>query len=672
MYHCRKTIGPNGGSTGAIWGIPVDSRTSFAVGDIVAVFNPVNNDQITAASRIYEIIPVPKSSAGTLFLQVLGGGTNGIVFSNQIIQQGYEVRVLGGSLVSSTISGPFSSYVDNQGITVQGRGIIEENYNETRHQLLNYDVSNTEIPTATNCKNASFMSGTPWNSYHFSGLVTTGRVNNAPNTGWNGKGCRIAHMLTSQHMIFNGHYPPMRDVAYIIDANGNRQTRKRRTPQEVGASGGGTDPYATAFKVGVMAVTTYPFWFALKNPGLDITDVLDVPFETFQSFTLELVIQTIKIPVNIIKPKIPFMKTNMFSSAYHQLNYTNRTIKASPCLLIQSSFFTGYSAVSFANFNVNNNQIAFGIQQQPTELTWTNKPGWYTHTDEFNQIQVGDSSSLVFWYFDRNDGSQPNILLPLTGILSGGTTNALNVNGTFDYPTFTGLNGSTVTSTFETHLYTATLSTGSAPVLNENQKKVLEFILRDKSWQITPESFLSADPEKNIYSDDIVDTSVNWYDVSNPEESLPPITNEQLFTLRSGVNLVTTNPAFTRFKIEDRFTNENVFSFGTSFENENEIYLGTSTYRFNRKGYNIIEETVGIPQLHSRPQIPPDISSDFKLSIITFRRATTKDLIPLQSDPNTLISVFRFGGNLTQDRVLTPVDMEFHRSGAKLIKKKLK
>jgi hypothetical protein len=279
---------------------------------------------------------------------------------------------------------------------------------------------------------------------------------------------------------------------------------------------------------------------------------------------------------------------------------------------------------------------------------------------------------LVFWYFDRNDGSQPNILLPLTGILSGGTTNALNVNGTFDYPTFTGLNGSTVTSTFETHLYTATLSTGSAPVLNENQKKVLEFILRDKSWQITPESFLSADPEKNIYSDDIVDTSVNWYDVSNPEESLPPITNEQLFTLRSGVNLVTTNPAFTRFKIEDRFTNENVFSFGTSFENENEIYLGTSTYRFNRKGYNIIEETVGIPQLHSRPQIPPDISSDFKLSIITFRRATTKDLIPLQSDPNTLISVFRFGGNLTQDRVLTPVDMEFHRSGAKLIKKKLK
>ena len=673
MYHCRRVTAINGGSTGAIWGIPVDNRTSFSVGDLVAVFNPVNTDQITQTSRIYEIIPVAKSNAGTIFMQVCGGGNSGIVFSNLIIQEGYELRTITG-LVSSTISGPFSTYVDNLNNTVQGRGIIEENYNPTRHELFNYDVFNTAIPTATACKNTSFMQGTPFNTYHFSGVVTTGRVNNAPNTGWNGKSCRMGHMITSQHMIFNGHYPPRSDIAYTVDASGNRQTITRRTPQEVGGNPNALYPYSSPFKNGAIDIGFYPFWFALKNPGLDITDVLDVPFEVFQSFS-DLTIQAIKTPVNIIKPKVPFKKTVKLSGNYHNLNSTTRNLKASACLLVQSSFFRGYLGLNFNNFGIPND--VFGVVSCYGDLyNYINKPAWYNNTDENASIQQGDSSSLVFWCFDRNGTITPEILLPLTGLFTGSVANSLYTNATFDTPTFTGLNGTEVTQTFNQHAYAVFGSTGAPGILTENQKKAIEFILKDKSWQITHPNFISANPEKNIYESDIVDTIINWYDVSDPNESLPPITNEQIFSLRSGINLETNNPSFTRFKPEDRFSTINLFNWGTSFESAEQIFLSAASldYRFNYKGYDpLTGEPAGVPQLHSLPQLPaPAESKDRKLPYIVFRRATSSDVIALESNPNTNVSVFRNGGSLLQNNILTPVDMEFHRSGAKLIKKKLK
>lgn len=672
MYHCRRVTGINGGSTGAIWGIPVDDITSFFVGDVVAVFNPVNSGQITQTSRIYEIIPVPNSSAGTIFMQVCGGGTNGIVFSNLIIQEGYELRTITG-LVSSTISGPFSTYVDNQNNTVQGRGIIEENYNPARHELFNYDVFNTAIPTATACKNTSFMLGTPFNTYHFSGIVTGGRVNNAPNTGWNGKSCRIAHMLTSQHIILNGHYPLRNDIAYTVDASGNRQTITRRTPQEVGGNPNGLYPYSSAFKNGALDIGFYPLWFALKNPGLDITDVLDVPLEVFQSFS-DLTIQAIKTPVNIIKPKVPFKKTTKLSANYHNFNSITRNLKASACLLVQSSFHRGYLGLSSSNFGIL--KEVFSVASFYGDLfNYINKPAWFNNTDENSSMQEGDSSSLVFWCFDRNGTITPEILLPLTGLFSGGVSNQLNTAGTLNLPaTFIGLNGTEVTQTIDQHVYAVFGSTGAPGILTENQKKVIEFILKDKSWQITHPDFISANPEKNIYESDIVDTMVNWYDVSDPNESLPPITNEQIFSLRSGINLETTDPSFKRFKPEDRFTTKNIFNWGTSFESFNQITLTGLNYRFNFKGYNpLTDDPDGVSQLHSLPQLPPPADTkDIKLPYIVFRKATSSDVIALESNPNTNVSVFKNGGSLLQNNVLTPVDMEFHRSGAKLIKKKLK
>lgn len=639
MYYCGNSFSAK---------YLITNIAGFNVGDIVVVkTNRDGGRNVSSWLIVREITPTTK---GQGYLRVdHSSGSPGVVSnhvphqSNDWIAEGDFIAKAPDFITVGNIVGPFVASTLN-GVPISYYQ-PEDNFDPTRHQIFNYSLAN---PTQIVSKNANVMSNTEWAGFDYTGICFYERVYDKPRGGWNSLGNRIATLLSRQHILVCDHYRNSQRTFTVTDGS-SFYTRQAR---QAGGYGSGDDftippgsPGAPSIGSGFMRPSLYPTWFALQNPGKDITDIYpDLPINEWDKFG-DMSIIAFKTPVPENATMLFALNKNKyrFVPQFKGFFSTNTYTGPSP-LVIHSSFHfagitkTGGMSSTFYGGSYNAGSAGAYIDN----FAWNNKPATVNYTDFLGTTVLGDSGSiLMFKFIDPNN----NTKFVFGGqVLSASSSSGVVINSSGVYQSCTNVSGYSPCSI--NNLYANNgLNTGFA-MFDDTLYKIIKIILDDKSWQITqPSRIIANNPELNIVESDLIQTYPRVVEIDSLIDQNTYISQFQALSLASGVNYFGSQKVFTGVPTETIFR-------------EN----GTDLYTIENDTYPEYKQVLDDWYTGFSPLV--DLPVFYKLS------PTDKLITDTTVNPTEQKQIFKHGGDLTGRLSLEAINKSYNTSGMVVYKTK--
>jgi hypothetical protein len=546
--------------------------------------------------------------------------------------------------INSPISGPFINTTVN-GISTNYYQPID-NFNPDRHQIFNYNPLNQTIPTS---KNSSVLINTDFAAFNYSGLCFFERILDKPRQygGWNSLGNRLQVMLTRQHIMVCGHYPVTLSKNFFVTDGTNfysRKTRRTISPSEYSIPPNSSNQ--PVIGSGYMVPAQYPIWYALQNPGKDILD--EYPDLTLADFSVfaDFLIQTIKNPVPENATAIFALNKKRFKLVPELTN--------KPYLLIQSSFH-------FAGINIYGSEYStiYGIDS----LSAGTSSSFYVEnistipqniltTDFLNGFYSGDSGSALVFKYTKPDETTVYLSGGLVFNRTGDDRVNFNSDGTYQSCSLINVSDPPCSPLLT---YTSEGLTSGFSVFDEKSYKVLEIILKDKSWQITASNrIIPNEPELNIEESDLIDTLPRIVEVNSNLDDKVPISQFQYMSLSSGINYFSTKQkVFSGIAKEDIFNED-----GTDFVNLGNFITPS------------LKESLLDFQYLDPDNIYPNADYSSSLPRKFLLANTSNEILDITTNPNQTRKVFQYGGDLTAKTNLDSINKSFNTSGMVVYKTK--
>lgn len=641
MYYCGNSFSAK---------YLVTNIAGFSVNDIVVV--KTNRDGGRNVSSWLIVRAVTPTTKGQGYLTVDHSAPSpGMPWSlvpcsnNDWIAEGDFIAKAPDFITVGNIVGPFVAS------TFQGIPISyyqpEDNFDANRHQIFNYSLVN---PTEIVSKNTNVMQNTEWADFNYSGICFYERVYDKPRTGWNALGNRIATLLTRQHILVCDHYRNSQRTFTVTNGT-NFYTRQAR---QAGGFGNGDDftippgsPGGSVIGSGFMQPGLYPTWFALQNPGKDITDVYpDIKIEDFIRFSdLSIIAFKTPVPENATMlfalNKNFLRKVNQFSGSYNTNIYTG----PSP-LTIQSSFHTvgiqkegGMFSTSYDIYSYGSSSSSGGVNALP----WNNKPPTVNYTDFLNGVVQGDSGSIQIFKFINPNNTTSFVFGGQAFSLSPGTGVNISSSGVYQ--------GCTTATNYPpcsiSNLYPSSTINNGFAMFDEVSYKIIKIILDDKSWQVTqPNRIIANNPELNIVESDLIQTYPRILEVNTETDPNTYISHFQSLSLSSGINYFGSQKTFKGVPTEVIFNDRGTDLFNTESATYPDYLELLSDW-----------DTGGFTPLVDIPQF--------------FKLATTDRLITDTTvNPNEQKQIFKHGGDLTGRLSLEEINKAYNTSGMVVYKTK--
>lgn len=640
MYYCGNSFSAK---------YLITNIAGFSVGDIVVVkTNRDGGRNVSCWLIVREIIPTTK---GQGYLRVdHSSPPPGLVFMhvphqpNDWIAEGDFIAKAPDFITVGNIVGPFIASTFN-GIPISYYQ-PEDNFNPTRHQIFNYSLTN---PNQIVSKNANVMSNTEWSNFNYSGICFYERVYDKPRGGWNSLGNRIATLLSRQHILICNHYPNSQRTFTVTDGS-SFYTRQAR---QSGGYGSGDDftippgsPGFSSIGSGYMLPALYPTWFALQNPGKDITDIYpDLPINEWEKFS-DMSIIAFKTPVPENATMLFALNKNKYRNIPQFIGFTGVNTYTGPSpLVIQSSFHsvgiakTGSTSSTYYGGSYSSGSSGIGIDS----FAWNNKPATVNYTDFLGGPVLGDSGSIImFKFIDPNNNTK--FVFGGQG-LSLGSTSGAEINSSGVYQSCHNVSGYPPCSI--NNLYNRSLFTTGFSVFDDITYKIIKIMLDDKSWQITqPNRIIANNPELNIVESDLIQTYPKVVEIDSLVDPNTYISQFQALSLASGVNYFGSQRVFKGVPTETIFR-----------ENGTDFYtIGNDTYP---EYAEILDDwyTGGFTPLVDLPVF-------YKLS------PTDKLITDTTVNPNQQKQIFKHGGDLTGRLSLEEINKAYNTSGMVVYKTK--
>jgi hypothetical protein len=547
--------------------------------------------------------------------------------------------------INSPISGPFIDTTIN-GIQTNYYQPID-NFNNNRHQIFNYNSLDQTTPIN---KNPNLLLNNDFAGFNYAGLCFFNRIIDRPrgNGGVNSLGNRLQIMLTRQHIMICSHYPVTSAKTFFVTDGVNfynRTIRRTINPSEYSIPPNSAN--LPTIGSGYMVPALYPTWYALKNPGKDILeehpDLSLQDFAVFSDFSLQ-----------VIKNPVPLEATGIF--ALNKARFRNITeLTQKPALIVQSSFhFAGIVPSASLRSSVYSTDSAFisGVSSTSYRENFTQFPLGTLNTDFLNGIDTGDSGSVFVFKYTKPDLSIGYILGGLT--LSAGSSAAVTINSNGEYL------GCETPSSFPTCspllTYSSEAFNTGFSAFDDASYKVIEIILKDKSWQITePSRIIPNEPELNIQESDLIDTLPRVVEFNANLDDVVPISNFQFLSLSSGVNYFSNQQKqFSGISKKDILSKLGTdFTFGPENPLNPSVKESLLDFRWDdlANGIENFGYTLNVP--------------------VKYRLADTADeILDVTVNPNLTRQAFKYGGDLTKRTNLEEINKSFNTSGMVVYKTK--